>query len=145
MGLMDRIRQWGSRDGGREAAPIERSPLELQLIEQMQDTIGDPLRQQAPIRLRLLFSGEVQGVGFRWNSTAIARELDVTGWVCNLDDGTVIMEAQGAPRQIIQLLDRIHAYYQRFRNRIWLERADGCATVADDGRFEARYEPGIDL
>lgn len=145
MGLMDRIRQWGSNDGAHETAPSVRSPLELELIERMQDAIGDPLRQETPIRLRLRFTGEVQGVGFRWNSTAIARELDVTGWVCNLDDGSVLMEAQGTPRQIIQLFDRIHACYQRIRNRIWLERADELPTVDGEGKFEARYEPGIDL
>ncbi len=145
MGLMDRIRQWGSKNGAHDAAPSVRSPLELELIERMQDAIGDPLRQEAPIRLRMRFTGEVQGVGFRWNSTAIARELDITGWICNLDDGSVLMEAQGTPRQLIQLFDRVHAYYQRFRNRIWLESADGLSTVSDEGKFEARYEPGIDL
>ena len=144
MGLMDRIRAWGAGNDA-DPTPTERSPLERKLIERLQELLGDPAREQTPLRLRLRFTGEVQGVGFRWNNTWIARDIGVTGWVCNLDDGSVLMEVQGTPRQIIRHLDEIHAYYQRFRNRIWLESEVLLAAVDGEGQFEARYEPGIDL
>ena len=141
MGLLDRIRAWGS--GGDQDAPIVRSPLEQRLIERLQDSIGDPLREDAPVRLHLRFTGEVQGVGFRWNSTWIARDFHLTGWVMNLDDGSVEMVVQGSPKRIIMHLDKLHAYYQRFRNRIWIEEATELSPVEDEAEFEARYEPGV--
>ncbi len=51
-------------------------------------------------RKYILFSGQVQGVGFRYHSTVLARQLGLTGWVRNLDDGDVEMEIQGKPETI---------------------------------------------
>jgi acylphosphatase len=42
---------------------------------------------------RVIFEGRVQGVGFRYTARNIARGFDVTGWVRNLPDGRVEMEA----------------------------------------------------
>ncbi len=47
------------------------------------------------IRKRYLFSGDVQGVGFRYRAKYAADLLGISGWVRNNDDGTVSMEAQG--------------------------------------------------
>ena len=43
----------------------------------------------------MIFSGEVQFVGFRYTARLLARKLDLTGWVKNLPDGRVELEAQG--------------------------------------------------
>ena len=42
----------------------------------------------------ILYSGRVQGVGFRYSTKRIASGFDVTGWVKNLPDGRVEMLAQ---------------------------------------------------
>jgi acylphosphatase len=42
---------------------------------------------------RVVFEGRVQGVGFRYTTKNIARGFEVTGWVRNLPDGRVEMEA----------------------------------------------------
>ena len=47
------------------------------------------------IRKHIFFTGRVQGVGFRYQSAAIARSMGLTGWVRNLSDGRVEMEVQG--------------------------------------------------
>ena len=60
------------------------------------------------IRKGLLFFGRVQGVGFRFYAVNKARQLGLTGWVENLEDGSVEMEVQGEEEKIdllIQYLD----------------------------------------
>lgn len=51
--------------------------------------------------------GRVQGVGFRFFVQTEAKKRGVTGWVKNMDDGTVTMEIQGTPEQLQSLTDRI--------------------------------------
>ncbi|TLU53092.1 MAG: acylphosphatase [Chlorobium sp.] len=57
------------------------------------------------IRVNLIVSGLVQGVGFRVfiARTAIAKNL--CGWIRNLQDGTVEIEAQGPAEIIDELLN----------------------------------------
>ncbi|HHX70756.1 MAG: acylphosphatase [Miniphocaeibacter sp.] len=49
------------------------------------------------------FSGNVQGVGFRFQFMLLAQELELVGWVKNLSDGRVEAEVQG-PREKIEFL-----------------------------------------
>jgi acylphosphatase len=44
---------------------------------------------------RLLITGRVQGVGFRFYAQRKARELSVAGWVRNRPDGSVEAVIQG--------------------------------------------------
>ena len=46
------------------------------------------------VRYDLLIQGRVQGVGFRWFASRKARQLGITGWIRNLEDGSVEMEVQ---------------------------------------------------
>lgn len=46
--------------------------------------------------VRLLVTGQVQGVGFRYFALQAARQRGVTGWARNLADGRVELEAWGA-------------------------------------------------
>ena len=64
------------------------------------------------VRRHIIFSGQVQGVGFRYTATHLSRPLDLTGWVKNLWDGRVEMEVQGRPEAIEQLLSQLrnHRY-----------------------------------
>lgn len=56
------------------------------------------------IRKHIIFSGRVQGVGFRYTACYLARPLGLTGWVKNLWDGNVEMEVQGDPASIDRLI-----------------------------------------
>lgn len=59
------------------------------------------------VRKHIYFSGQVQGVGFRYRATNAARANGLTGWVDNLWDGRVEMEVQGDPIEIERMLQEI--------------------------------------
>lgn len=60
------------------------------------------------IRKHILFSGRVQGVGFRYRSCYIAQMLGLTGWVTNTWDDRVEMEVQGAEKSISKMIELLH-------------------------------------
>ena len=49
--------------------------------------------------------GYVQGVGFRWSALREARILSISGFVRNMPDGSVYIEAEGLPHQLRVFLD----------------------------------------
>ena len=55
-------------------------------------------------RWSMQFYGKVQFVGFRYTARLLARELELSGWVSNLPDGSVLLEAQGGISQLRKLL-----------------------------------------
>ena len=55
-------------------------------------------------RVRAIVSGRVQGVSFRAATRHEARRLGLVGWVRNLDDGSVELEAEGPDASIAALL-----------------------------------------
>ena len=58
-------------------------------------------------RVMVLYSGRVQGVGFRYTVRQIARGYDATGTVRNLPDGRVELIAEGARSELKSFLDGI--------------------------------------
>ena len=69
------------------------------------------------VRKHIFFSGDVQGVGFRYRSYYIAQSMGLTGWVKNLWDDRVEMEVQGSEASIREMLDRI-------QQQRWINVAD---------------------
>ncbi len=57
--------------------------------------------------LHLYLEGRVQGVGFRAFTRRQARDLGLTGWVKNLPDGRVEIQAVGASEALEEFLSRI--------------------------------------
>ncbi len=55
-------------------------------------------------RLRIIVTGRVQGVFFRHATAEQARAMGVTGWVRNLDDGSVEIIGEGKRRNLAALL-----------------------------------------
>ncbi len=62
-----------------------------------------PRSNSGPVdsRVRVVFHGLVQGVNFRHYARVRALELDLRGWVRNLEDGTVEAVAEG-PRRALE-------------------------------------------
>lgn len=67
---------------------------------------------------RLIVTGRVQGVGFRFYTQRKARELGLAGWVRNCRDGSVEAVIQGAPSAVEAMI-------------AWARRGPPSAVVAD--------------
>jgi acylphosphatase len=59
------------------------------------------------ISLQVFYEGNVQGVGFRWSVRHAATGFEVTGWVRNLPDGRVELQATGEEDEVRAFVDRI--------------------------------------
>lgn len=53
---------------------------------------------------RLIITGVVQGVGFRYHMTREARRLGVTGWVSNRRDGSVEANIVGTSESVATMI-----------------------------------------
>lgn len=53
------------------------------------------------------FSGRVQGVGFRYQTLQVAQGYEVSGFVLNLPDGRVQIEAEGEADEVAAFLAAI--------------------------------------
>jgi len=51
-------------------------------------------------RMTILYSGQVQGVGFRYTARSVALGFEVTGTVRNLPDGRVELVAEGVREEL---------------------------------------------
>ena len=56
---------------------------------------------------RVVFFGRVQGVGFRWTTSRIAKRHEVSGTVRNCADGSVEIIAQGTAIEVERFLSDI--------------------------------------
>ncbi len=65
------------------------------------------MTEQKTIRKHFFFKGRVQGVGFRYRAHNAASMYGVTGWVKNLCDGSVEMEAQGNEEAIDKVIQAL--------------------------------------
>ncbi len=65
----------------------------------------------ATVRKRVLYSGRVQGVGFRFTTRDIARGFAVGGSVRNLPDGRVEVVAEGDEAELKAFLAAVYEYW----------------------------------
>lgn len=81
-------------------------------------------------------TGRVQGVGFRYFTWSVGRNLDLVGFVRNEPDGAVLVEAEGAPDAVAQLLLQV----QRGPANARVERTEieELAPSGHTGEFEVR-------
>ena len=59
-------------------------------------------------RVHLIIRGKVQGVFFRASTRDKAKELGLSGFVRNKEDGTVEIEVEGDENQLQRLIDWCH-------------------------------------
>jgi acylphosphatase len=65
----------------------------------------------------VFFTGRVQGVGFRYATLQVAKEFEVAGFVVNLADGRVRLEAEGRAADVKAFVEaveeRMHGYIRK--------------------------------
>ena len=90
-------------------------------------------------RLHLVFTGEVQGVGFRWTAQRVAQQLRMTGWVRNEYDRSVTMELQGTDTQISEFFGRFNRAYASYPIDYVIEEKREVAVVESEQDFHVRF------
>lgn len=133
MGFFDQLFSGAKRE------PQKPSSLEMELRQRLTVLAGDNATSSVPQRYFLRWEGQVQGVGFRFNNTNLAQARSLTGWVRNMEDGSVEMEVQGAPANILSQLEALHASYERMGIRFCLKKAQLRTPLADEDGFSPRY------
>lgn len=69
--------------------------------------MSDGAGHDAAVRVHVTVSGMVQGVGYRYFTVTEARKLGLAGWVRNLMNGDVELEAQGARSDVAMLISQL--------------------------------------
>lgn len=59
-------------------------------------------------RYYVVFTGRVQGVGFRWTVQMLANKYGYTGWIRNMYNGNVEMCIQGRNLNIYEFINAIN-------------------------------------
>ena len=95
--------------------------------------------QQQVRRLRMRFTGEVQGVGFRWTARRVAQDLDLSGWVRNEPDGSVSMELQGPSGKLALFFTFFDRSYANYPIRYVIDEKDDIEPVPGEGIFHVRF------
>jgi acylphosphatase len=87
-------------------------------------------------RRTVLFSGHVQGVGFRFTVERIARQFRVGGYVRNLRDGRVEVIAEGAPDEIGRFVAQIE---ETMAGYVHDRQIQDSPATGDFGDFSIRF------
>lgn len=71
------------------------------------------------MRKHFIFSGHVQGVGFRYILSMYALSLGLSGFVTNLNNGDVEAQVQGEGAKIDALVEKMKS-----KRHIWIEHIE---------------------
>lgn len=64
------------------------------------DRGNSTISEEQVLHASAYFTGHVQGVGFRYQTFQIAKEYELSGFVRNLADGRVQLEAEGEATEV---------------------------------------------
>ncbi len=77
------------------------------------------------IRLLIAYTGNVQGVGFRWNVSNIAKSFTVTGYVMNLLSGKVELLVEGEKNEVFKMISELELKLNGFWQFKQVEQKEG--------------------
>lgn len=108
--------------GGLSTRPVGRSQ--------------DAIMGNTTIRWTVVFSGDVQGVGFRYTTRSVARDFEITGYVRNLRDGRVEVVAEGTAEELEQFIRRVR---EEMGGHIQDQKVITGPGTGEFAEFEVRY------
>lgn len=88
-------------------------------------------------RLHVIYSGRVQGVGFRYTVCRAAERRHVTGYVRNLPDGDVELVAEGDEQELAVVLNAVRN--SNLRRYIATENVRWTEATGEFDRFGISY------
>lgn len=87
--------------------------------------VPQPVNSGSRCRLTVLYSGRVQGVGFRYTTKNVAMGFEIAGTVRNLPDGRVELTAEGSRPELesfrLAILDAGLAGFIRDEQVTWAD------------------------
>jgi acylphosphatase len=87
-------------------------------------------------RRTILYTGNVQGVGFRYTTQHIAQQFAVQGFVRNLPDGRVELVVEGTDAEMDRLIDTIQ---QRMAGFIRATNIQSSPATGEFAQFSIRH------
>jgi len=121
-----------ARTRGVRRRPVRINPGERPPAHPGRDRRG----YDSAMRVEVIYQGKVQGVGFRATAKALSRGRNVTGWVRNEADGTVMVVAEGPE-------DEVNSFLADLRDKMGRQISNEKITVGEERRsyngFEIRY------
>ncbi len=66
----------------------------------------------------VFFTGRVQGVGFRYQALQVAKGYEVSGFVQNLPDGRVLLEAEGRAAEVRDFIVAVHERMEGYVRKV---------------------------
>lgn len=85
------------------------------------------------IRHTVWFEGRVQGVGFRYTTTHVARRFKVAGYVQNLSDGRVKLVAEGEDQELRYFVEAVRERMSRQIRDHHVETGEATGEFGDPG------------
>jgi acylphosphatase len=76
-------------------------------------------------RRTLNYTGDVQGVGFRWTTVQLARGFAVNGFVRNLNNGSVELVAEGQKDELDRFLAAVADEMQSNIHQVQIQVSPG--------------------
>ena len=78
------------------------------------------MQKRQETRIRVVYSGRVQGVGFRWQVSQVAENFGVSVFVRNLEDGTVELLVEGYLGEVRGMIEAVDQKLKDF----WVSKVE---------------------
>jgi acylphosphatase len=93
-------------------------------------------KDYTPVRRHVVYRGHVQGVCFRAICSDLARRFEVVGYVRNLPDGAVELEAEGPVSEVERFLGSIA---RELQHHITEAQTTDAQLLGSEHGFQIRY------
>jgi len=87
-------------------------------------------------RVSVHYRGTVQGVGFRFTCRQFAQQMNVSGWVKNMPDGSVELAVEADEETLIEFLSRVK---DRMFEYIFDEQVNWQPYAGEFKQFEIKF------